>query len=157
MTVNDLAIRPMRSADAGDLSRMVTALAAFHGDTATATEQDFVTFCLGRKRLATILVACADGRAVGFSACRDWANLVRGSKVRHIDLIFVDAEYRHLGIGAALIRAVARAARDAGCNRVTVGAAADNELAARFYLKLGFTVRKDHSTQYALTDLGALP
>jgi hypothetical protein len=37
-----------------------------------------------------------------------------------------------------------------------VGAAASNEGANRFYLKLGFKAREDESTRYALTDLEAL-
>jgi ribosomal protein S18 acetylase RimI-like enzyme len=115
-----------------------------------------MTFCLGRKKLAAILVAFGGGRAVGFLASRDEVNLVRGSTVRHIDLIFVDIRHRHLGIGSALIRAAALSARKAGCSRLTVGAAASNEGANRFYLKLGFKAREDESTRYALTDLEAL-
>lgn len=156
MSVNDPAIRSIRRADARDLAKMIASLADFHGDVATATEQDLIAFCVGPNKLAAVLMAFVEGRAVGFLASRDWVNLVRGTRVRHIELIFVDTDYRHLGIGSALIKAAARSAFKAGCERLTVGAVASNEIADRFYRKLGFKARDDESRRYALTDLEAL-
>lgn len=81
-------------------------------------------FVLGKYLL---FVAKIDGETVGMITLRDET---------HISLLFVSAEYHHMGIGSSLIEYVQEyIVREQMQNQVTVDAA---PYAADFYRKLGF-------------------
>ena len=138
----------MQSADADVIARMIKELAAFHDDVSTVGAADVLTYGLGVGRLATVWLALSGHDPAGFAVAYDWMNFVRGSPVRHIDLLFVDDRFRRRGIGSALIRRIVRDAKVSNCDRVSVGAADDNPTANAFYVKLGFEPRDDSARQY---------
>jgi ribosomal protein S18 acetylase RimI-like enzyme len=86
----------------------------------------------------------------------DWCNFVQEILVRHIDLMFVQADFRRRGVGRALMTASATLAVKDGCGRMTVGAQQTNDLANSFYQKLGFESRADTSNRYRLAVPGLL-
>ena len=97
MTDDPCTIRPMRASDKSAVAAMIVSLAAFHGDVGFTANVAILDCCLGRKKLADVLVALHGNSLVGFSATYDHVNMVSGHKLRHIDLIFVEAEHRRPG------------------------------------------------------------
>lgn len=156
MADDPCTIRPMRASDKSAVAAMIVSLAAFHGDVGFTANVAILDCCLGRKKRADVLVALHGKNPVGFSATYDHVNLVSGHKVRHIDLIFVEAEHRRRGIGVALVAAIAKKAASDGFARVSVRARNDNDLANDFYTKLGFSKRTDATSQYTLRDPAGL-
>lgn len=156
MTDDPCTIRPMRASDKSAVAAMIVSLAAFHGDVGFTANVAILDCCLGRKKLADVLLAFQGKSPVGFSATYDHVNMVSGHKLRHIDLIFVEAEHRRRGIGVALVAAIAKKAASDGFARVSVRARNDNDLANDFYTKLGFSKRIDTTSQYTLRDPAGL-
>jgi ribosomal protein S18 acetylase RimI-like enzyme len=151
MPKEDISIRAMRAADADVVLEMMRGLAAFHGDASSPNKETLLAFALGRAKLAHVLIAFHRGAPAGFVLTYDQANFILGFRKRHIDLIYVEEAFRREGIGAALVKAVARGALAAGCRRITVNAVATNDLANRFYTKLGFQNRPACSTQFLIS------
>jgi ribosomal protein S18 acetylase RimI-like enzyme len=146
----------MRAADLVAVAAMTQALAEFHGDTATVHAGYMRQHCLGPKKLGSVLVAVAARQPIGFVLTYDWLSVVQNIRVRHIDLMFVLADFRRRGVGEALMKASAALAVREGCGRITVGAQQDNEHANSFYQKLGFESRADQSNRYRLAAPGLL-
>jgi ribosomal protein S18 acetylase RimI-like enzyme len=88
-------------------------------------------------RLA-VYAAAVDGtpRAVA-TATESSASLALGTAWTIRDL-WVDPEFRRCGLATELVRAVARAARDAGALRLGLQTEVGNEAALELYLRLGF-------------------
>jgi ribosomal protein S18 acetylase RimI-like enzyme len=148
----NLRICPMRKIDAPDVLRMIQALALFHGDPATVTFPSLLSLCLGKKKCASVLVAWAGTERVGFSLTYDVTNFIRGTKTRHIELMFTDKKYRRLGIGLEFVNFIAREAANASYEHVTVSALTKNDVANKFYQKNNFRRRGEQTTQYFLTN-----
>ncbi|MBZ0307893.1 MAG: GNAT family N-acetyltransferase [Anaerolineae bacterium] len=79
-----------------------------------------------------VLVAEAEGRAVGFGLLTVWPAAAEIS-----DLI-VAAPYRERGIGSAIVNRLTEEARRLGVYRLEIGAANNNCRAYRLYQQLGF-------------------
>ena len=79
-------------------------------------------------------------------------NFLRGKKVRHIDLIFVEEAFRNQGIGQMLIKYAAQHAIANGCQRMDVGAQENNLGANQFYKALGFEGNMNSSMKYKIQD-----
>ncbi len=154
MKTGGINIRPMRAADAAAVAGMTRALADFHRDGTSVGEAHLLAHCLGPNAMGSVLVATAGKRLVGFALCYDWLNVARGVKTRHIDLMFVRAEYRRRGLGGAMLKALAARAIAEGCVHVTVGALTSNEIANKFYRGLGFEARTDSAGNFRLTEAG---
>jgi ribosomal protein S18 acetylase RimI-like enzyme len=146
----------MRTADLTAVADMTQALADFHGDTATVNARYMREHCLGPKKLGAVLVAISGRHPVGFVLTYDWMNFVRNIRVRHIDLMFVQADFRRRGVGESLMKTAAALAIEEGCGRLTVSAQSNNEQANSFYQKLGFESRPDDANRYQLTAAGLL-
>jgi GNAT superfamily N-acetyltransferase len=83
-----------------------------------------------------LLVAWRDGRPAGAAGYRLQENLIRGRFVYVDDLVVLEGE-RRSGIGARLLDEVARLAKSAGYNWLTLDTALDNALGQRFYFRWG--------------------
>ncbi len=132
-----ISIRPVREDDLPDLHRMVTALAAHHGDVATLTLDALRDDTIGESPWLYVLVAQVEG-LVGYAALCPMTQLqfgVRGMDMHHL---FVRADMRRCGVGRALIDASMRLTRDLGCRFMTVGTHPENAEAAKVYLAAGF-------------------
>lgn len=80
-------------------------------------------------RTHACLVACADGAAVGFIACRG----------NHIELLYVEPAWQGQGIGHNLFRAAQRAITNAGFANVSLGAV---KQAVPFYEAMGMRMEQ---------------
>ena len=102
-----------------------------------------------KKRLAEILsrktdkifVAVIDDIVVGYIHGSDY-ECTYSDSLKNIMAIAVDAEYRNLGIGRALLSAVENWARECGCCGVRLVSGMNRAGAHEFYLKCGYITRK---------------
>ena len=148
--MTDFKIRPMRAADMKTVTRMIRELTVFFGDKSQIKERDLRLHVLGKDKPNHILLVWHKDKPAGFCLSSDWFNFTRGFTVRNIHLLFIQEKYRRQGLGTALIKASAQAARKAGCHRVDIQAARQNKAAHKAYKALGFTVRSDHPVHYRM-------
>lgn len=97
---------------------------------------------LGGEEDAVLLIAERSGRAVGYAmltAGPGAATWDLGDRVAELETLAVLADERGGGVGAALVEAAKRWARERGVSTVAVGLAHTNEGAQRFYEREGFT------------------
>jgi GNAT superfamily N-acetyltransferase len=85
-----------------------------------------------------MLVAESGGRLAGFASLSPIFPVDGVHPALYLKELFVST--RSIGVGRALLVAIARRARERGCVRVNWAAAADNTGALRFYEGLGATV-----------------
>eukprot|EP00887_Chlorella_sp_A99_P006203 scaffold3.g6203.t1 len=82
-------------------------------------------------------LALDGGRCFGVVVAK--ADVHRGRRLRgYIAMLVVEAAYRSLGVGSALVRRVVAAMTDAGCAEVSLEAEVSNAGALRLYERLGF-------------------
>ena len=127
--------------DAPRLLEMIRELAAFHDDAAnvSTTIESLVRHGSGHRPLFEALIAepGAGQPAFGYAAFTMAFSLRRGVPVMELDHLFVRQSARRLGVGRALVRAVARIADDRRCGRLAVRVM-DWNAARGFYERLGF-------------------
>lgn len=115
-----------------------------------ADAQFFRDHAIGPKRIADIWVA-TDGQTIaGFIATRDWASFGGKAKVRQIDLLYVDEEFRGFGIAADLLSSVMLDAVSHGCGRIDIQTEATNEDSNALYKKFGFNLKPDTRNHYQM-------
>ena len=83
-----------------------------------------------------LLAAWRGQTVIGAAGYRMQENLIRGRFCYVDDLVVAESERRN-GLGARLLDAVAKIARDEGCNRLTLDTGLDNLLGQRFYFRYG--------------------
>ncbi|MCB1538752.1 MAG: GNAT family N-acetyltransferase [Rhodospirillales bacterium] len=141
-------IRLFEPRDAEAVVRMNAALARFRGATSLANAAQFIAgAALGKIWVAEILGL----GLVGFVAGYDWMDYVLGVRVRQIDLLYVDDACRHKGVGKMLVHALVHDATACGCGRIDVTDIETNELAAQFYLALGFQASHRAGMRYSVS------
>ena len=120
-------------------------------DKATRADADFFReFGTGDHKLAAIWVATDGKNIAGFIVCRDWASFGMKRKVRQIDLLYIDEEYRGLGIAADLLDFVKLDAVKSGCGRLDIQTEESNEDSNALYKKFGFEVKPDTRVHYRI-------
>jgi GNAT superfamily N-acetyltransferase len=82
-------------------------------------------------------VAIVDGKPVGFATATEDFSTWAAAPFLHMDCLFVTQRHRGGGLGAALLHAVARDARDRGLGEVQWQTPAWNADACRFYQRHG--------------------
>lgn len=118
---------------------------------ATRADADFFReFGTGDGRLATIWVATDDKNIAGFIVCRDWASFGMKAKVRQIDLLYVDEDYRGLGIAGDLLDFVKLDAIKSGCGRLDIQTEESNQDSNALYKKFGFEAKPDTRNHYRM-------
>jgi GNAT superfamily N-acetyltransferase len=144
-------IRPASAADVPDILRLIKALAAYEkleGEV-VATEERLRESLFGPRPAAETLLACVQGRPVGFAVFFHNYSTFRGRAGVYVEDLFVEPAHRGSGCGAALLRSVARLAVERGCERFEWSVLDWNEPAIGFYLKLGARAQ-DEWTIYRL-------
>jgi ribosomal protein S18 acetylase RimI-like enzyme len=87
---------------------------------------------------ATLLIAYGDRQGL-FEYVANIQGLKLSDEVGAIQNVAVLPDYRRQGIGQALVRGALWGFKQAGVNRVTLEATADNLPAAKLYRRIGFT------------------
>lgn len=89
-----------------------------------------------------VFVAEYNGEAAGYVHCADYECTYCGS-LKNIMAIAVDENYRGRGIGKTLLQAAERWAASCGCSGVRLGSGFERTQAHMFYLRCGYTLRKE--------------
>lgn len=133
------AIRNATEADIPKILAFIRALAAYERapDAVKATEADLRAHGFGPHPYFQCLIAEHDGRPAGFAFYFfDYSTWI-GRPGIYLEDIFVYPEFRGLGIGKALLRAVAAVAVEKGCARLKWEVLDWNTPAIDFYTAMG--------------------
>ena len=132
-------IRTATPADVPEILAFIRALAAFERepDAVTATEEGLLRDGFGANPFYSCLIAEHDGRAAGFALYFFNYSTWMGRPGLYLEDIFVDPEFRGLGIGKALLQRVAAIAVEKNCPRLQWEVLDWNTPAIEFYRAMG--------------------
>ncbi len=148
MENRDFTIRSGRREDAADAARLWMQSAKEHTShdpiytTSPGAERVMQRFLadLTSSSHAFLFVAEYDGRTVGFVSgeLRESSPTFRPKTWASVDDVFVESNYRNLGVGRALVEGVKAWAKERGADGVSLQVAAANARGRKFYEDLGF-------------------
>lgn len=145
-----VTIRAARPSDTDRIVEMVGKLAAYHGDTSALTAGILRRDAFGAPPWLHLLLAEVRGEITGFAALYGLMKLQAAERGLELHHLFVEDGFRGLGLGAALVEASKRKARELLCHSLTVGTHPDNLKAQAFYLSLGFERRDSFPPRFRL-------
>jgi GNAT superfamily N-acetyltransferase len=133
------AIRTATAADVAQILAFIRALAAFERapDAVTATEEGLLRDGFGLNPFYSCLIAEHDGKPAGFALYFFNYSTWMGRPGIYLEDLFVQPEFRGLGIGKALLRRVAAIAVEKGCRRLQWEVLDWNTPAIDFYSAMG--------------------
>ena len=102
-----------------------------------ATEDDFRRALFGPDRQAEALIAFTGDAPVGFALYFYTFSTFLGKRGIYLEDIFVEPAYRGRGIGKALLRKLARIAKEQNCGRMEWSVLTWNQPSIDFYRRLG--------------------
>jgi GNAT superfamily N-acetyltransferase len=155
----------IRKADPADIPlilQFIRALAVYERepDAVTATEADLLRDGFGPEPYYHCLIAEQDGKPAGFAFYFFNYSTWTGRPGLYLEDLFVNPEFRGLGIGKALLARVATIAVEKGCPRLQWEVLDWNTPAVDFYASLGASFldewRNVRMTGEALAKLAAL-
>jgi GNAT superfamily N-acetyltransferase len=138
---SQIAIRPAKPADVGLIFSMIVGLAEYEraAERVVGNPELLEEALFGARPTAEALIAEIDGAPVGFALfCGTFSTWECRPGIWLEDL-YVPAEHRRAGVGAALLSEVAAIAVKRGCPRLEWAALDWNAPALDFYEKLGAT------------------
>jgi GNAT superfamily N-acetyltransferase len=132
-------IRTATVADVPQILAFIRALAAYERapDAVTATEEDLRRDGFGSNPFYFCQIAEHDGQPVGFALYFFNYSTWKGQPGVYLEDLFVQPEYRGLGIGKALLKEVAAFAVERGCRRMQWEVLDWNTPAIDFYNAMG--------------------
>ncbi|MEJ0085954.1 MAG: GNAT family N-acetyltransferase [Pseudomonadota bacterium] len=133
-----LNIRPATRADAATIASLVRELADYEKllPEAKATAADFLRELDSPQPVIHVLIAEWNGEAAGFALYFFNFSTFVGRAGLYLEDLFVRPAQRAHGIGRALLRALARIAKERDCGRMEWAVLDWNEPALRFYKSL---------------------
>jgi diamine N-acetyltransferase len=140
-----LNIRPATPADAATIAALVRELADYEKllHEARAEPADFRRELEAENPVIRVLIAEWNGEPAGFALYFFNFSTFVGRSGLYLEDLFVRPALRSHGIGRALLRALARVARDRGCGRLEWAVLDWNEPALKFYQSLGARQMKE--------------
>jgi GNAT superfamily N-acetyltransferase len=140
-----LNIRPATRADAAVIASLVRELAEYEklSQEARATPADFLRELESPSPVIHVLIAEWNGEAVGFALYFFNFSTFIGRPGLYLEDLFVRPAQRANGIGRALLRALARIARERNCGRMEWAVLDWNAPAIGFYRRLGASLLED--------------
>jgi GNAT superfamily N-acetyltransferase len=135
----DFKITPIKTSEVPELLKLIRELAKFEKleHEAVATPAAMRRALFGPRPAAGALLARSSGKAVGYALYFTTFSSFTGKPGLWLDDLYVSPEFRHCGIGRALIEAVARVAAKRKCGRFEWIALDWNQHALDFYKSLG--------------------
>jgi GNAT superfamily N-acetyltransferase len=132
-------IRAAIPADVPKILTFIRALAAYERepDAVTATEADLLRDGFGPNPFYSCLLAEQDGLPAGFALYFFNYSTWMGRPGIYLEDIFVEPEFRGLGIGKALLKRVAAIAMEKNCRRLQWEVLDWNTPAIEFYRAMG--------------------
>ena len=134
-----ISITPATPADVPTILSFIRELAEYEKllDRVTATEQLLRDNLFGPRRYAEVLMGRLEGRAVGYALFFHNFSTFLARPGVYLEDVYVQPTYRGRGVGKALLREVARVARDRGCGRIEWAVLDWNKPSIDFYLSIG--------------------
>jgi len=137
-----LTIRAARAGDAGSVGRLAREFANYLrglGDNSefNLTAETYLRDGFGASPAFAGLVAEADGKVIGYLLYHFGYDSDRAARTLQIADLYVDKTRRRRGAGRALVARVAVLAQEAGAEEMIWSVYHANDLATRFYEKLG--------------------
>jgi GNAT superfamily N-acetyltransferase len=147
-----IEIAAATEADVPVILELIKALAEYErlGAEVVATEATLRAALFAPSSHVRVLVARADGAAVGFAVYFYNFSTFLGRAGIYLEDVFVRPAWRRRGIGRRLLRHLARAAVAEGCGRLEWSVLDWNEPAVAFYRSIGARAM-DEWTVYRLT------
>lgn len=144
-TANNLILRLATPSDVGVVFELIQALAEYErlshqvlGNIDALKEHLF-----GDRPYVEAILAERDGKAVGFALFfHNYSTFLTKPGI-YLEDLFVLPDYRHQGIGKALVTYIAKLAVDRNCGRLEWSVLDWNEPAIGFYRRLGAEVLPD--------------
>jgi GNAT superfamily N-acetyltransferase len=155
----DASIAPAQPSDVPAIAAMIRALADYEklAHLCVGTERELRDALFGARPDAEVLIARVRGAPAGFALFFHTFSTFLARRGLWLEDLFVYPEHRGIGLGKALLRAVARIAIERRCGRFEWAVLDWNTPAIRFYETLGATVMPDwrivRVTGAALQDL----
>jgi GNAT superfamily N-acetyltransferase len=136
-----LKIEPAIESDLPAIVHLVRQLARYEKleHAVVASQDDYRRALFGAERNAYALMAFADDAAVGFALYFYNFSTFAGKRGIYLEDIFVEPEHRGRGIGGALLKRLARIAKEQNCARVEWAVLTWNQPSIDFYHRLGAT------------------
>ena len=106
-------------------------------------EEDFRKALFGPQRNVDALMAFADDTAVGLALYFYNFSTFQGRRGIYLEDIFVEPKYRGRGIGSALLKRLARVAKEENCARMEWSVLTWNQPSIDFYHRLGAVTLDD--------------
>lgn len=132
--MSTIHVRPATATDADAVAELLAELGY-------PAARDDVVARLARMQAdpnTAVLVATTDTAVVGLATLHVLHVINRPHQVGQLTALVVHSGARQLGVGRALVGAVANACRERGCERLTVTTHIDRIDAPRFYERVGF-------------------
>jgi len=140
-----LSTRPATESDAAFLLQLIRELAEYEklSHEVVATEESLRNTLFGPQRVAEALVGCVDGEPAGMAVFFHNYSTFLARPGLYLEDLYVRQIHRGLGLGRALITAVARLAVERGCGRYEWTVLDWNTPAIEFYQGLGAEMKPD--------------
>jgi GNAT superfamily N-acetyltransferase len=134
-----VTIRPGTEADIGTIEELIRALAEYErmADEVVMNAELLRKALFGERPYAEVLIAEADGEAVGFALFFHNFSTFLGRPGIYLEDLFVKPEHRGGGFGKALLKRLAEIAVERDCGRMEWAVLDWNEPSIGFYKKLG--------------------
>jgi GNAT superfamily N-acetyltransferase len=140
-----VTIRPAAPGDVGLILAMITELAEYErlSHQVTASEPQLRHWLFAAKPAAEVLIGALDGEPAGFALFFQNFSTFLARPGLYLEDLYVRPAGRNLGLGAALLKELARLAVQRGCGRLEWAVLDWNEPAIGFYKRLGATPMHD--------------
>ena len=159
----NLNLRFAEETDVEVVLRLIRGLADYErlSHEVTADAETLRRSLFGARRVAEVVIAEADGAAVGFALFFHNFSTFLGRPGIYIEDLYIEPAWRGKGIGRALLSRVARLAKERGCGRLEWAVLDWNTPATAFYRNLGGRMLDDwrifRVTGTALDELSRQP
>lgn len=146
----------IRKATPGDVPAIIELLRDFAefeklSEFCTVTEELLHDAMFGRAAFVQGIIAYDKTRATGYALFYPNFLSFRGRRGVFLEDLYIGPQYRGMGVGKAMLKAVAAAAKEQGCERLDFLVLDWNKPAIDFYESLG-AVRDGEDRHYKFTD-----
>jgi len=137
--MSDIIIRAAQTDDIGTIQAFILALADYErlAHEVKADRETLARYLFGERPMAEVLIAEAEGAAVGFALFFHNFSTFEGRPGLYLEDLFVLPEARGLGAGKALLSRLAALAIERDCARLEWSVLDWNEPSIAFYRALG--------------------
>ena len=145
MVMEDFEIRPAAEDDVPHILQFIKKLAEYErlSQEVVATEETLRETLFGERRTAEVIIGEYRHEPVAVALFFHSYSTFLGKQGIYLEDLYVNEECRGYGFGFALLRYIARLAKDRKCGRLEWAVLDWNEPAIQFYEKLGAVAMSD--------------